>query len=202
MVANSQAFYDPITKADLIWIGGGRQWRCADSYLRTGTLVAMHDLLKRGGVVGGTSAGASIQSDYLVRGDRKGNRKVIGDHLEGFGFLQNIGIDQHVVQKNRHRDLTQFVKAYPYVLGIAIDENTGIVFKKDIFEVIGTSCVLVHDNTLWNAPAHIQDKRCGKCRVRGEKYIMLTAGDRYNVKTRKLLLRGNMWENYRKRGVL
>ena len=37
-------------------------------------ILAMWDLLERGGVIGGTSAGAAIQGDLLLRGDTATNQ--------------------------------------------------------------------------------------------------------------------------------
>ena len=51
-----------------VWFNGGRQWNCVDSYMNTLTYREFHNVLARGGVIGGSSAGATIQGDYLVRG--------------------------------------------------------------------------------------------------------------------------------------
>ena len=59
-VADSEAFVKPIREARGVFFGGGRQWRLADSYLNTLTHKELTALLNRGGVVGGSSAGASI----------------------------------------------------------------------------------------------------------------------------------------------
>lgn len=71
--ADSEAFTKPISEAKAVWIPGGRQWRLVDSYSGTRTEAEIKKLLARGGVVGGSSAGASIQASYLVRGAREGN---------------------------------------------------------------------------------------------------------------------------------
>ena len=66
-VADSEAFVKPITTAKAVWFPGGRQWRLVDSYLRTRTQREVERVLERGGVVGGSSAGASILASYMVR---------------------------------------------------------------------------------------------------------------------------------------
>ena len=62
--------------ANAVWFNGGRQWNIVDSYANTLTYREFHKVLERGGVIGGSSAGATIQGDYLVRGDtrRTGHR--------------------------------------------------------------------------------------------------------------------------------
>ena len=125
---------------------GGRQWRLADAYLDTRVHRELQAVLDRGGVLGGSSAGATILGEYLVRGDTATNTIMMGDHEEGFGFLRNTAIDQHVLRRNRQFDLIEIIRARPELLGIGIDENTAIVVQGDEFEVIGRSYVLIYDN--------------------------------------------------------
>ena len=66
--ANSEYFIDTLRKASGVWIMGGRQWRLADAYLDTAVEREIKKLVARGGVVGGSSAGATIQGSFLVRG--------------------------------------------------------------------------------------------------------------------------------------
>jgi len=70
-VANTVEFVNVIKMARGVWFSGGRQWRLADSYLNTNVHDELWKLLERGGVIGGSSAGATIQGSYLARGDTK-----------------------------------------------------------------------------------------------------------------------------------
>jgi len=97
--ADSEQFVEPITRASGLWFTGGRQWRLADSYLQTRTHKEILKLLKRGGVVGGSSAGASIMGSYLVRGDTKTNVVMMGDHEEGLGRRYSLP-DRRVIEIN------------------------------------------------------------------------------------------------------
>ena len=146
-VANSEAFTEPIRQATGVWFPGGRPQRLSDVYLGTCIERELHTLLERGGVIGGSSAGASIQGSYLVRGDSETNRIVMGDHVKGFGLLRNVAIDQHLITRNRHFDLIPVIEKHPELLGIGIDEDTAIVVRGDTFEVIGQSVVAIYDNT-------------------------------------------------------
>ena len=67
-LADTEAFAAPLKTARAVWFVGGRHWRLVDSYAGTRTEAEIKQVLARGGVVGGTSAGASIQASYLVRG--------------------------------------------------------------------------------------------------------------------------------------
>lgn len=143
--ANSKEFVQPLKKARGVWLGGGRQWHLADSYLDTRTLKELRGVLKRGGVIGGTSAGASIQASYLVRGARSGNTIMMAPGYErGFGFLRNVAVDQHLLTRNREKDMLQVIEKHPDLLGIGIDEKTAIVVRGNKFEVIGPSKVAIY----------------------------------------------------------
>lgn len=145
-VADTDAFVEPLKTAAGVFFFGGRQWRLVDSYAGTKTEAAFRSVLERGGVIGGSSAGASIQGSYLVRGDTNSNTVVMGDHEVGFGYLRNVAIDQHVLRRNRHFDLIGLIEARPELLGLGIDENTALVVQGDQAQVIGQSYVLVYDN--------------------------------------------------------
>ncbi len=145
-VANSEEFVAPLKEATGVWISGGRQWKLVDAYLGTRTQREIEAVLKRGGVVGGSSAGATIQGSFLVRGAREGNRIMVAkDYMEGFGLLKNTAIDQHVLTRGRENDLGPVVAAYPGLLGLGIDESTAVVVHGDRFQVIGKSLVAVND---------------------------------------------------------
>ena len=145
-VADSEDFVRPNREAQGVFFTGGRQWRLADSYLNTRTQRELEALLDRGGVIGGSSAGATIQGSYLVRGDTKTNTIMMGDHVEGFGFLRKVAIDQHLLKSNRQFDLIEVIEANPNLLGIGLDEDTAIVVQGDEFRVIGQGYVAVYDH--------------------------------------------------------
>lgn len=168
--ADSEAFVEPLRRAGGVWFTGGRQWRIADAYLGTRTERELWALLARGGVVGGTSAGATILGSYLARGDTQTNTIMMGDHEQGFGFLKDVAVDQHVLVRNRHADLLEIVRARPELLGLGIDENTAIVVQGDRFEVVGDHYVVVTD-----ARAALDN---------GAPYYFLGAGDGFDLATR------------------
>jgi cyanophycinase len=174
--ADTKNFVKPLKKARAVWIAGGRQWHLVDSYLDTRTLKELRGVLKRGGVIGGSSAGASIQASYMVRGAREGNELMMAPGYErGFGFLQNVAVDQHLLTRKREKDMLQVIKAHPELLGIGIDEKTAIIVRKDEFEVVGPSKVAIYDKNNPIAPD-------------GAAWYFLSAGDRFDLRTRKKIL--------------
>lgn len=174
--ANQFSFYQPVLNATGVWFTGGRQWRIADSYLGTKTEEAFHRLFERGGVIGGSSAGATIQGSYLARGDTKTNTIMMGDHEDGFGFMPNTAIDQHLLKRNRQFDLIEIIEAKPELLGIGIDENTAIIVKGHQFSVMGAGYVAIYDSNL------IKEQSYGRF-----KFFLLTSGDVYDWKDRKVV---------------
>ena len=137
--ANSDSqFLAPLKDATGIWFGGGRQWNFADSYYGTEAHRLMKDVLKRGGVIGGSSAGASIQAAYMCRANPVANFDIMAPGYErGLGFIRGVAIDQHFSQRGRQKDMTQLVDRYPQLLGIGLDEATAIVVEKSRAEVVG-----------------------------------------------------------------
>ena len=97
-MADTEAFAAPLKTARGVWFAGGRQWRLVDAYMGTRTQREIEAVLARGGVVGGCSAGATIQGSYLVRGAREGNQIMMAKgYEEGFGYLRGVAIDQHLL---------------------------------------------------------------------------------------------------------
>jgi len=181
--SNQQAFASIIDEAGGVYFPGGRQWRLADSYLNTLVQEKLFDLLDRGGVIGGSSAGATIQGSYLARGDSKTNTIMMGDHEEGLGFVKNIAIDQHTLARNRQYDMFEILSKHPDLLGIAIDENTAMLVAGDQFEVIGQSYVLIYDGTHWdqNSNSYVPNQD-GQ-----ERFHLLRRGRSYDMKERKVI---------------
>lgn len=150
--ANDDKKLKDLKEATGIFFTGGRQWRITDVYLNTKAHKYFNDVLARGGVISGSSAGASVQGSLLWRGDTKGPHILIGDHTQGLGFLRYAAIDQHILARNRQSDLAEYIAAANRLIpenqtkfvGVGIDEATAIVVHKDQFEVIGKSFVAVH----------------------------------------------------------
>ncbi len=176
-VANADSFVAPLARAGGVWFEGGRQWHLVDAYAGTKTEQAFHDVLARGGVAGGSSAGASILSSFLLRGAREGNEIIVAPAYEqGFGFLRGVAIDQHVVARERLPDLADsLLPRFPAVLGISEDEGTAWVVQGDTATIIGRNKAFVyggHDPT-----------------DSGKPFLTLHPGDRYDLAGRRVVHR-------------
>jgi cyanophycinase len=176
-VADTEAFVKDLREATAVWFDGGRQWNIVDSYANTLTYREFHNVLERGGVIGGSSAGATIQGHYLVRGDTSGSEVVMTqepNHQFAFDFLRKSAIDQHINTRNRWEALRDVIKKYPDLLGIGLSEGTAIIVTGDQFEVMGKWKVAIHDNTRMYQPWEMP-------------FYVLSAGDVYDMKARKVV---------------
>jgi cyanophycinase len=174
-VANSEEFVEPLRHASAVWFQGGRQWRLVDAYLDTAVEREIKALLARGGIVGGSSAGATIQGSFLVRGDPAHPHLPDGDNRimmvpgyeTGLGLLPQSAIDQHVLVRHREDDLDPVIAAHPELLGIGIDQGAAILVHGDTFKTISGE-VLIHDG-----------KKHG-----GKEYLVMQPGETFNLRTR------------------
>lgn len=166
--ANSRPFVEPLRKANGVWLSYGNAGRLADAYLGTLTEREIKSVLERGGVVGGTSAGAIIQGSYTVRGRPDKPVLMVKGRERGFGFLKNVAINPHLTEEKRHSELVTVIDAHPQLLGIGLDEKSAIVVRGDQFEVIGEGRVAIYDN-----------KKHG-----GSWYYWLSPGDSFDLRSR------------------
>jgi cyanophycinase len=177
-IADSDSFVAIIKKANGVWFEGGRQYHLVQDYGGTKTEQAFREVLARGGVVGGSSAGASILGDFLVRGAPSQNNRIMDyPGLEkGFAYLRNVGVDQHVVARERLPDLADSILTkYPKLLGISEDEGTAWVVKGDTATIIGRNKAFVYGGNDPNDP--------------GSPFLTLRPGDKYNLATRRVIRR-------------
>jgi len=173
-VANSDSVVAILNRAGGVWFEGGRQWRLADAYLGTRMEQGFHDVLARGGVAGGSSAGASILSGYMLRGARSGNTIIMApDSDSGFNFLRGVAIDQHVVARERLRDLADSLLPHrPDLLGISEDEGTAWIIQGDTGVIMGRNKAFVYGGGENDA---------------GKPFLTLFPGDRYDLAARRLI---------------
>ena len=135
--ADGPEFARPIALATAVWFSGGDQVELVAPYLGTAVEREFKALLKRGGVIGGTSAGAAVMSDVMIEG---GNPKAqVG---RGFGFVTNAVCDQHFLRRSRINRLLGVLAERPNLIGIGVDEGTGFVLEGDKWSVVGRSYVL------------------------------------------------------------
>ncbi len=174
---NSEAMHDKLRRAGGILFGGGRQWNLVDSWQHTEAHRLMHEVLARGGVIAGSSAGASIQGSYMPRGNSLGNIDPMAEGYEsGLGFLTGVAIDQHFTQRGRLPDMTALVNHYPQLLGIGLDEAASIIVQGTV-----ATCLCREGRKV-----HFYDRN--RPVVEGEPdYLQLDTGQKFDLAARKVI---------------
>jgi cyanophycinase len=155
--ANDPKFVKPLTEATAVWFPGGDQSMLVAPY--RGSLVEreLHRLLARGGVIGGTSAGASAMSRLMIVG---GNP--LAQVGAGFGLLPEVVIDQHFHSRNRLPRLLGILARYPQYLGLGIDEETAVVVHGSLATILGNANVRLCLPSAGKTPAQVRVLKAGE----------------------------------------
>ena len=173
-----------INDANLLFFTGGDQLRITSMIGGTPVYDAIKNLCINGGLIAGTSAGASVMSDtMIVEGeDDESPHKCTLKMSPGLGLVNNIIIDQHFAQRGRIGRLLTAIAQNPEVLGIGIDEDTAIVVSdKGTAEVIGSGAVYFIDGSsisYSNVSEQYSDEILSMFNV---KIHVLTEGNRFNL---------------------
>jgi cyanophycinase len=130
-----------------VFFSGGDQLRISSTLGDTPAERRVREILERGGVVAGTSAGAAAMSDTMLVKGTSGESYRIGDlHMApGLGLIRDVIIDQHFAERGRIGRLLGAVAQNPRELGVGIDEDTAIVVRGRQFRVVGSGAVYVVD---------------------------------------------------------
>jgi cyanophycinase len=193
--ANSDSMVAAVAGATGVFFSGGDQRRLTTVLLGTRLLDEIKALYARGGMIGGTSAGAAVMSAVMITGDERAVREP-GDEFstieagniitsEGFGLVADAIMDQHFVARKRHNRLMSLVIERPELVGIGIDEATAVVVTPDgVLDVIGESCVIVYDAT---TAARTRVEPDGDLEAVGVTVHVLLAGSSYDLNARKVV---------------
>lgn len=173
-----------------IFMTGGNQLKLSSVIAGTPFGEAIRAAHERGVVVGGTSAGASIQSSHMVAFGSGGAtpKQRMTQVAAGLGLVEDAVIDQHFEQRNRYGRLLMIVTQSPQLLGIGVDEDTAAVVRKEghTLEVIGRGAVTVFDGSHMVGSAH-EAQRNQPLLASGVVLHVLPAGSRFDLRGRRLL---------------
>jgi cyanophycinase len=181
-----------VDEASAVFLTGGNQLKLSAIVCGTPLGEAIVRAHARGAVVGGTSAGASIQSSHMVAFGPGGAtpKQRMTQVAAGLGLLASTVIDQHFDQRNRYGRLLMIVSQSPQLLGIGVDEDTcATVTLEDDHEVLrvsGRGAVTILD------PAELvtnsyEAKRSSPLLVSGVRLHVLPAGSAFDLTSRSLL---------------
>lgn len=146
VLTDTAAAVKAVEAANFIWMGGGDQNRIT-ARLPKEVAAAIRKRYHDGAVVGGTSAGAAVMSSAMMTGDAELNaiRHEATKLVDGLGLWPEVIVDQHFVKRQRFNRLLSAVMDRPTLVGVGIDESTGVIVSGNTFEVIGVGQVVVVD---------------------------------------------------------
>lgn len=177
---------EEVRRAGGVFFGGGDQNRISQRLVDTPLLESIRELMERGGVVAGTSAGAACQSEVMFVGE--GDETVLRASnivtTRGIGLLPGTIVDSHFVARKRQGRLESLVLEHPELLGLGIDEATAAWVKPDgTLEVLGEGWVVVYDAT----QARVVRMRDNRLAVSGLVQHALVDGQRFHLPQRAFL---------------
>lgn len=191
--ANSPEVLDRLRFADIVMFTGGDQLRLTSIFGGT----AFHHLLldryqNEHFVISGTSAGAAASSNNMIyQGSSseallKGEVKITG----GLGFINNVIIDTHFVQRGRIGRLLYACASNPINLGIGLGEDTGLLITEgQSMEAIGSGLVILVDGTHMRH-TNITDVEMGQpVSIENLTVHVMSFGDHFDLKSKRLTLK-------------
>ena len=122
--ANDPCFAEPLRNATAVWFSGGDQSWLGNLYADTETETRLQELLDRGGIIGGTSAGAAIMTKVMIE-----EGKTVPKLCRGLDLLKDSVVDQHFFYRNRMQRMAKTLKIEPTLIGFGVDEGTALVVQ-------------------------------------------------------------------------
>ena len=170
-----------------VFFTGGDQLRISSQIGDTPVEAAVRRLLHDGGVVAGTSAGASMMSEtMLVRGPSQESYRIGDLHMApGMGLVRDMIIDQHFAERGRIGRLLGAVAHNPRVLGVGIDENTAVVIEGARLSVVGCGAVYCVDGAALTHSNIAEGKTEQALSLHDVTLHVLGAGDRLDLANRR-----------------
>jgi cyanophycinase len=190
--ANDPTLVARLAEATGIFMTGGNQLKLSGVVCGTAFGEAILEAHRDGVTVGGTSAGASIQSSHMVAFGPGGAtaKQRMTQVAAGLGLIEDCVVDQHFDQRNRYGRLLMIVSQSPHLLGIGVDEDTVAVIRFDtgspVLSVSGRGAVTVLDPARIVTDAH-EAKRNSPLLASGVVLHALPAGSRFDLAERTLI---------------
>jgi cyanophycinase len=170
-----------------VFFTGGDQLRLSSQIGDTEIERRVRAVWEAGGVIAGTSAGASVMSETMLVKGTSGESHRIGDlHMApGLGLVRDAIIDQHFAERGRFGRLLGAVAHNPRVLGLGIDEDTAMVLDGDAFTVIGSGAVYVVNGDSVTYSNIAEEKRERPLTMFDVRLHVLSSGDSFDMRARK-----------------
>jgi cyanophycinase len=177
-----------IDEATGVFMAGGNQLKLSHLFVGTALAEAISAAYARGAVVAGTSAGASIMSQFMISlgADGVTPRQRTSQLTSGLGLLPGVIVDQHFDQRARYGRLMSMVAGSPNLIGMGIDEDTAAEVRDGFkLTVLGSGTVFVVDARAAVSDAH-QARQHAPLLISGAIVHSLPSGTTFDLHTAQL----------------
>ena len=174
--------------ATAVFFTGGDQLRITSQIGDTPVFARIREIYEEGGLIAGTSAGASAVSETMLVAGPSSDSHRIGAALlmaPGLGLIEDVIIDQHFAERGRIGRLLGAVAQNPRTLGIGIDEDTAIIIERHRFQVMGAGAVYIVDGRGVTHSNIANDERDRTMSIFDVKLHVLAKGDEFDLKARR-----------------
>jgi cyanophycinase len=190
--ANSEEYLTRLRNANVVMFTGGDQLRLTAIFGGT----TFHHLLldkyqNEDFLISGTSAGAAASSNNMIyQGSssealHKGEVKITG----GLGFINNVIIDTHFVQRGRIGRLLYACASNPINLGVGLGEDAGLLITDGTnMEAVGSGLIMLVDATQMRHTSMSDVEMGAPVSIDNLIVHVMALGDHYDLKNKKLTI--------------
>jgi cyanophycinase len=177
-----------LSDADCVFFTGGDQLKITSQVGDTLIYTRVRQIFDAGGIIAGTSAGASVMTETMMVSGRGDESHRIGSALRlapGFGLMPDVIVDQHFAERGRIGRLLGAIAQNPRMLGLGLDEDAAILVNRGRFQVLGSGAVYVVDGSRVTF-SNINEKEpdLPLC-IYGVRLHVLNQSDRFDMKSRR-----------------
>ncbi|WP_055443799.1 cyanophycinase [Lacinutrix himadriensis] len=188
--SEKQASIDLIKTANCVMFSGGDQSKITDKIGGT----AIHEILvdryknEAGFVIAGTSAGAMMMSQEMIAGGSASEAFIKGavTMYKGLALIPELIIDTHFIKRGRFGRISEAVAQFPKLVGLGLAEDTGLIIKNGMLEVIGSGMVIIFDGRKLKHNNHKVLKEGTPMSLTNLKTHILSNGDRFNIENKEV----------------
>jgi cyanophycinase len=186
--AMSPSKLNTLADADAVYFSGGDQLKITSQIGDTPIYNRVCQIFESGGLIAGSSAGASIMSQTMMVSGASESTYRIDSLLKlapGLGLLPGVIIDQHFSERGRIGRLIGAVAQNPRMLGLGLDEDSAILVQRGRFQVLGSNAVHVIDGSkvTFTNLAESEPETC-LC-IYGVRLHVLNQSDSFDLKSRR-----------------
>jgi len=187
--AKSERSLRVLDGATAVFFTGGDQLKITSQIGLSPVCQRIQEIYESGGLVAGTSAGASVMTEtMMVGGDGEASHR-LGGHLvlaPGLGLIRGIIVDQHFAERGRLGRLLGAIAQNPRILGVGVDENTAVIIERDSnLRVIGEGGVYIIDGSSVSFSNVAEEQKERTLSIFDVNLHLLSQGDTYDCESRR-----------------